>query len=328
MGTMKKSIMLLGVFCILSTYFFLPSKAEGDETYPTKTIKFLVPLGAGGISDVVSRKTADLVGKSLGQEIIVENKLGGGGLVSASFLANSKPDGYTIGALVSATFVISPNFTKMDFDPLTAFSPIIQAFCSTQVLVVLANSPIRTIKEFMEEGRKRRITVGVTGLNTQDVAMRRLASEAKLDLKTVPFGGVPAAMVAVMGRQVDAAALGGVEEFLRSGKVRMIACLNEEAKGRYKDIPSLREVGYDINAIGFLGVFGPRGMPDRVQKRLEEEYARALQDPSIRASIDSFGDTICFKNGTDFGNYLKQISEEARKEFKELGLGIYAKDKK
>ena len=114
----------------------MPKADSADEKYPAKTIKYIVPLGAGGITDVVSRKLVDLAGKSLGQEIIVENKIGGGGLLAASFLANSKPDGYTIGILTSATHVISPNYAKMDFDPLTAFSPIMQLFCVAQLVVV------------------------------------------------------------------------------------------------------------------------------------------------------------------------------------------------
>jgi len=326
---MKKSGRF-ALFSVLLTGFLmlLPKVNLADEKYPAKTIKFIVAMGAGGITDVVARKAADLAGKSLGQEIIIENKVGGGGLVGASFLANSKPDGYTLGSLASSVFVISPNFTKIDFDPLTAFTPLIQVFTLTQVLVVRADSPIRTVKELLEEGRKRRITAGVTGLNTSDIAMRRLGAEAKVDLKTVPFGGVPAAIAAILGGQVDAGALGGVEEFVRARKVRVIARLTDETRGTYKDVPSLKDLGYDMNAITFLGFFGPKGLPEPVQKKVEEAFTRAVQDPSVKATIDAFGDTFVFRNSKDFGNYLKEAYEEARKEFKELGLGIYSKDKK
>lgn len=283
----------------------------------------------GGGTDVSSRKLADLVGKALGQEIIAENKAGAGGLTAARFLAKSKPDGYTIGGVVSPTFLIAPNFQKIDFDPVTAFVPITQVFGSSQWLQVKATSSIKTFKDFLKEGRERQITIGTSGVFTFEyLAMRRLADEAKINVKLVPYNGLAAAVMAVMGGHIDACAGGGNLEYVRAGKTRIIARLNPEATGPISEIPSLQDLGYDIQTAGFLGIFGPRGLPGHIQKRLEEEFTRAVHDPSITKFLESSGQILVSRSGNVFGNFLRESSERYRNLIKEYGLGIYAKEKK
>ena len=328
MRTMKKSILLLGVFCLLSPCLFQPSNVDADEKYPTKTIKFLVPYAAGGQSDVICRKIMHLVREPLGQEMIADNKVGAAGLVAASFLAKSKPDGYTIGAIPSGTFIISPNFTKMEWDPLIELIPIIQIFSANQLLAVAAESPIRTLKDFIEVGRKRQITVASPGLSPTEVALRRLGAEAKINQKVIPFEGSAPAIMATMGGQVDAYAGGGIYEYVRAGKIRMVARFTGEARGSVKEIPSLKELGYDIEAPGFLAIFAPKGVPEYILTKLEEEFSKALRDPGVGDLIESTGSTLFVRGHKDFSTYLRNACEQAKKEFKELGLGIYAKEKK
>lgn len=334
MKNIKKSKILLFIFCILLMNFFIqPLKiSHATEKYPTKPIKFIVPVTAGGTSDVVPRMLADLVGKALGQEIIVENKVGAGGAVAARFIANSKPDGYTIGAILSSVFIITPNFTKMDFDVLTDLVPIAQVFASNQALEVAMNSPIKTFNDFIEEGRKRQILVAAMGMSYTDIVMQRLATEAKIGLKIVPYGGMSQAALAAMGGHADVYAQAITLEFIRAGKMRVIAMLSD-TKGPFKGIslegiPTLKQLGYNLEAVAFTGIFAPKGLPQQIQEKLEEEFARAIHHPSIAEFCVNTGMTLQYKNSKDYGNYLKEVYERANKEIKELGLGIYAKEKK
>jgi tripartite-type tricarboxylate transporter receptor subunit TctC len=110
--------------------------------------------------------------------------------------------------------------------------------------------------------------------------------------------------------------------------MRVIVRFTEEARKPFQDVPSLRDLGYNIDAVGFIGLFAPKGLPAHIQKKLEEEFTQVLHDPSVTEAVDGMGETLFFRNNKDFGIYLKGVYEQARKEFKELGLGLYAKDKK
>jgi len=327
MKTTKMLAVLLSLL-VSSILIQLPELNFAEEKYPTKAIKFIVPYAAGSKTDVICRKVVSIAKESLGQEIIVESKEGAAGLVAARFLAKSKPDGYTMGALPSSPFAISPNFAKIDLDPLTDVVPIIQIITNNQVLAVPFNSPIKTLKEFIEAGHKRQITASSPGLSSTEVALRRLAAETKINLKIVPFGGSGPSIMAALGGQVDAYAGGGVYEYVRAGKMRVIVRFTEEARKPFQDVPSLKDLGYNISAIGFVGLFGPKGLPAQIHKKLEEGLTRGARDPSTTEVIDSLGETFFFRNSEDLGNYLREVYEQSGKEFKELGLGLYAKDKK
>lgn len=324
---MKISRINLCLLFLLLTYFFIlsPQICLADEKYPTKTIKFIVPFDAGGHTDVISRKLTQLVSNSIGQEIIVDNKPGASGLVGSSFLAKSKADGYTIGAVTSATFVVSPNYTKMDFDPFTELTPILQVCDVPQMLSVPTNSQIKTFKEFVEEARKRPVTVSSGGLNSAEIAFRRIAVEEKINLKMVPFGGSAPARIAALGGQVDACLIGGIYEYVRAGQLRVLVMLSETRFGLLKETPTLKELGYDIKVPSFNAVFAPRGLPDNIKRKLEEEFTKALHDPSIKQTIEVFGNIFFYRNSKELANYVKEAYEQARKDFKELRLGIYAK---
>lgn len=330
MRTMKKSKQLIWLFCFSLMYFSILTLriSNAEEQYPTRTIKLIVPAPAGGPTDIVSRKLADLVGKSLGQEIIIENKPGAGGIVGATNVAKSKPDGYTIGACVSSTFFIMPFFTKLDFDPLTELTPIAQVFTTSVWLAVAKDSPTKTFKDFIEEGRKRQILVGVGGMLTGDIVLERLAVLAKLNLKQVPFGGTAPCVAALLGGKVEAVENTALDAYVRAGQLRMIARLTDTQKKEFRDVPHVKEFGYDLSAEGFVGIFGPNGLPRHVHMKLEEEFTRAVSSPSIIEFISNLGESPTLRNSKDFGNFIKEEHERARNMIKELGLGIYAKEKK
>ena len=327
---MKRSKWLC--LCSLSLAIFVmvsPELIFAQEKYPTRPIKCIIPFGAGGPLDVICRKLNELVKKSLGQELILENKAGGGGLVPATFLARSKPDGYTLGVLASSVYTTTPIFTKMDFDPFADFTPIVQLTCSHSMISVGVNSTIKTFKDFIEEGRKREISIATAGaMSLPHVAMQLLEREAKIKIRLVPFEGAGQAVMAVMGGQIDGFTGGGMFEYVRGGKLRIIAYLGEGAGDVLKGIPPVKDFGYNIVADTFQPIAGPKGLPDPVQKRLEEEFTRALRDPSFKETTESLGNTLVIRNSKEFTQYAKTMNERWIKAAQELGLGMYGKEKK
>ena len=327
---MKRIGILLGLIYLVLTYFFIqpPMVSSADVKYPTKSIKLVVPFSAGGPTDIVSRKLADLAGPYLGQEVIVENKTGAGGVVGVRFVAKSKPDGYTIGVLSPSPAIITPIFMEVDYDPNTDFTPIIQFALADQALAVRMDSPIKTFKDFIEEARKRELTIAGVGRTAADIAMDRLAVIAKVKLKIVPFGGMAPAITAILGGQTDAVVTSGYYEYVRSGKLRLL-CLTTGMKNKeFPEIQTLKELGYDIEVPAFYGIIAPKGLPEQIRKRLEEAFTRAVHDPSFAPTVHNAGYTFFYRNGEDFGNHIKEMYKRSEKECRELGLGKYAKEKK
>lgn len=319
---------LLG--CVGVVVFWGPPPAGGAEaSYPAKPIRLVVPFAAGGPTDLCSRKLADLGGKDLGQEIIVENKIGAGGTVGARFVAFSKPDGYTIGSLASSAVVIQPHLAqKLDFDPIADFVPLAQYAIADHPLAVPANSPIKTFKDFIEEGRKRELTYAGSGMTAADVAIMRLAAEAKIKLKIVAFAGMAPSITAVLGGHTDAIVSSGYYEYVRSGKLRLLAQTTAQRNKEFPDVPTLKELGYNIETRAFYGLVGPKGLPEAIREKLEKSFAKAIRDPAFSQTIHNASFTLAYRNGRDYAQYIKEVYEISRKEFQELGLGKYAKEKK
>jgi len=327
---MKRSRVLLGCICLVLTYFFIqPQMASSSEVgYPTKPIRFIAPTVAGGPTDVTSRKLADLAGKYLGQELFVENKPGGGNVVGVRFIAKSKPDGYTIGSITGSVVTISPFFQELDYNPSTDLTSIIQYSFAEHPLAVRADLPIKTFKDLIEEARKREITVAGTGNTAADLAVLRLAAAEKVKLKIVPFGGLAACLPAVLGGHTDAIVSSAYYDHVRAGKLRLIFQTTRMRNKEFPEVPTLIELGYDIETAVFWGIIGPKDLPKQIQKKLEEAFTKAAHDPSFAELINSIGHTFFYRNAEDFGKYMKEQYEASEKVFRNLGLGKFAKEKK
>jgi tripartite-type tricarboxylate transporter receptor subunit TctC len=323
-------MVLLGFICLVLAYFFVqPQMANSSEVkYPTKQIKLIVTYGAGGTADISSRKLADLAGKYLGQEVIVENKPGAGGAVGTRFIAKSKPDGYTIGTLSGSPVTIAPFFQEVDYDPLTDFTPIMQYAFTEQPLAVRADLPIKTFKDFIEEARKREVTIAGTGNTSAEISMLRLAAKEKIKLKCVPFGGAAQSLPAVLGGHTDGIISGGIYEHVRSGKLKLIVQTTRIRNKEFPEIPTLIELGYDIETAVFYGIVAPKGLPEQMQKKLEEAFRKAAHDPSVPQVLYNCDLTFLYRSAEDWGKHIKEAYEASEKVFRELGLGRFAKEKK
>lgn len=330
MSRIKSSGMFTGLILLLSAYFLIQPSIGScqDLKYPTRPIKLVVNYSAGGPTDVTCRALADLAGKYLGQEIIVENKAGAGGTVGVRFVAKSKPDGYTIGSLTASPVVTAPFFMEVDYNPAIDFTPIIQYAIADHPLFVPTNSPIKTFKDFIETARKREITMAGLGLTGPDISIMRLATVEKLKLKHVPYAGTSQVVVAVLGGHADAAAVSGIYEYVRGGKLRLLAQTGGYRNNEFPDIPTLKEIGYDIETIAFYGLIAPKALPEQIREKLEKAFSKAIQDPPFAQLVHNASYKLLEKNSNDFAKQIKEAYEKSEKELRELGLGKFAKEKK
>ena len=253
---------------------------------------------------------------------------GAGGAIGVRFIAKSKPDGYTIGQLSGSPVVISPFFQEVDYDPTVDFTPIIQYADADHPLAVPADSPIKTFKDFIEEARKRQVTYASMEVSAVSIALTRMAAEAKIKLKLIPTGGTGQAVPMVLGGHTDAIAVSGVYEYVRSGKLRLICQTGGVRNKEFPDIPTLRELGYDAETVALFGIVAPKGLPEQIKRKLEETFTRAVHDPSLAQVVENAGFTLVYRNGEDFGKYIKEAYKNSEKQLRELGLGKFSKEKK
>ena len=239
---------LVGVFCLMISFQGLMAA----EKFPEKPIKILVGFAPGGTVDLQTRMLASLVSEDLGQPVVVINKPGASSTIAAAELAGSKPDGYTLATFPILVVSLTPFFVKIKYDPLKSFEPLVSVSGSPYGICVLQNAPWKSFKELIEWARKNpgELSLSTPGAGTpQHASFEWIAKTEKIEYKHVPYpGGLPAA-TALLGGHVKAHFGSGSHlPFLESGQFRMLASYSPARDPKYPDVPTLKDLGYDLPA--------------------------------------------------------------------------------
>ena len=289
----------------------LPASAQ--EAYPSRPISIVAPFPPGGVADLTARPVAAAMEKALKNPVGVVNKTGAAGAVGMQFVAASRPDGYTLLLALSSISIIpeadklfdrKPAFTVDQFEPLALIS------ADPTILVVRAESPWKTAKEFIEDARRRpnQITYSSSGIyGTLHMAMELLSHAAGITLRHVPHAGAAPALTAILGGHVDALASGPavVLPHIKAGKLRALAGWGAERVAALPDVPTFRELGYpDAEFYIWAGLFAPKGTPEPVLGKLRETLKVAVADPDFKAAMDKIETPIAFKQGEEFKRFF------------------------
>jgi tripartite-type tricarboxylate transporter receptor subunit TctC len=271
----------------------VPAGGALAQTWPDKTIRFIVPFGPGGANDLVARAAAEGASKQLGQAIIVENKPGAGAIVGADFVAKSRPDGYTF--LVGAVGVVTNSLIKASMPYKDSdLVPVAMIAVSPSVIVVPTDSPIRDLKGLVaasKEGKGLNFATAGTGSTPHFVAeMLKIKSGAKLEV--IPYKSGSEGMTAVIGNQVAATSEASVVVMpqVKGGKLRPLASTWTKRMTAYPDVPTTKEVGFaDVQIGHWAGVFAPRGTPEAVLDKMSRAVDAALKTPEIAERLSKQG---------------------------------------
>ena len=296
------------------------------DDYPARPVTLIVPFPPGGVADNTARPLANALGKTLKAQVGVLNKQGAGGEVGMQFAATQKPDGYTLLVALSSISIIpeaakvagrQPGYTVDQFEPLALIS------ADPTILVVRAESPWKTAKDFIEDAKQRpgQISYSSSGIHgTLHMAMELLSHAAGLKLKHVPHSGGGPAMTAVLGGHVDALASGPsvVLPQIKAGKLRALAGWGDKRVAALPDVPTFRELGYpDAEFYIWAGVFAPKGLPEPVLLKLRDAMKTVVADPEFKAAMDKQETPITFKQGDEFRRFFdadaKRLAEGVRK---------------
>jgi len=289
----------------------LSGLAQAQAAYPAKPIRYIVPVAAGGGSDMVGRTLTERWGQVLKQSFIVDNQGGGGGVIACQTTARAAPDGYTLMQGYVATHGTSPATRKLPYDAIKDFTPIGMIGGTPNVLVIDAKLPIRTVQEFVDYVRKNpgRISYGSAGQGSlTHLTMELFKIQINSFMVHIPYRGVAPAFTDLIGGQTQAMfpGLAAAVPHIRSGRVRALAVTGLQRHPQFKDVPTLDESGFKgFEAQQWYGVVGPAGMPPAIVKQLNETLATVLKAPDMRdkLSVEAIEPTIMTPE--QFGEFIK-----------------------
>ena len=309
-------------FALLSFSFTLVA-----QTFPNKTIQIIVPFPPGPGVDVVARMIATKMSQSMGQSVVVDNKVGANGAIGSEFVARATPDGYTLLAGTASTHVSPVHLTKnLPYDPVKNFTPITASVELATCLVINVNLPVNNVKELVDYAKKnpKKLSYSSSGIGSVLHLMGELFNQnSGTDLLHVPYKGVAPAMTAVLGAEVDMAftSLSNALPHAKSGKVKILAVLEPARYAGLPDVPSIRETlsNYQKPATWF-GFFGPAGLPPDVLDRLNKEMVNALNAPDIKSKFTEMGFISAPQTPAQFAKLLSTGIDEFGRVVKSSGI--------
>jgi tripartite-type tricarboxylate transporter receptor subunit TctC len=300
--------------------------AAAQDAYPSRPITLVAPFPPGGVADLTARPVAAAMEKVLKNPVGVVNKTGAAGAVGMQSVAVAKPDGYTLLLALSSISII-PEADKLFNRPpaftVDQFAPIALISADPTILVVPADKPWKTAKDFLEDARKRpgQISYSSSGIyGTLHMAMALLEHAAGVKLRHVPHAGAGPALTAILGGHVDALASGPavVLPHIKAGKLRPLAGWGDRRVAALPDVPTFKELGYpEAEFYIWAGLFAPKGTPEAVLARLRTAVREAVNEPDFRNAMDKLETPIAFKQGEEFQRFFdadaRRLAEGVRR---------------
>jgi len=308
---------LLGWFAAVLLAFPAPVLAQA---WPAKQIRLVVPYPPGGSTDLLARSLGAKVGEALGQQIVVDNRAGAGGMLGSDIVARSAPDGYTILLGTGATHGITLLLSKaVPYDPVKDFTAISAAVEVPIILCVHPSVPAHNAKEFVDYARKNpgKLSFGSSGTGSpHHLSGELLKQVAGIDMVHVPYKGAAPAVQDLIGGQVPAVftTLSTALPHIRAGKIRAIGFVEAKRQPSVPEIPTIGESvpGYVMPA-SWLGFFGPAGLPEPILKRFNAEIVKAVQSPEVKGKLEAAGMPVVGTGADEFAKMVRDDIETFRK---------------
>ncbi len=302
----------------------LPAQVPAQD-YPTKPVRFIVPLAAGGGMDTVSRGLAQKLGESLGQAIIVDNRGGGGGSIGAEMAAAAAPDGYTM-IMMSATAIIHPLMYKARYDLFRNFIPVSQVTAQPYVLTVHPSLPMKSVRELVAYAKANPAKLNYASAGQGSLI--HLASElfnSTAGIKTVhvPYKGIGAAYPDLIAGHVQMvfASIVSVQPHVRAQRLRALAVSSAQRAKAQPDWPTVAEAGIPGFAVTqWYGVFVPARTPRAVVERLNREIIKAVHEPDLTGRFAADGAEAVGSSRQEFAAHLKAEHDKWSKVIRDTGI--------
>jgi tripartite-type tricarboxylate transporter receptor subunit TctC len=286
----KRAVGFIVLFAALAMAW---AGAVNAAEYPSKRITYNICFNPGGESDITARIQEQALKKYLGADVAIQYKVGGGGALCWSELVQTAPDGYTIAGHNLPHTILQPmemgdaGYKTLDLKQIYMFES------TPNVLMVRNDSPFKTLKDFVDYAKKNPpgvVTVGGSGTSSaNDLGTAMLNKAAGIKLTYVPFGGTGSAVPALLGNHVTALMSYSPMVVQYRDKFRFLAIASEKRMDVIPDVPTFRELGYDIVEGAYRGVAAPPGTPDAIIKKLADAFDKTMKDPDVKKKMDQNG---------------------------------------
>jgi len=315
--------------CLMALPLLAGVSASHAQSYPAKTIRWLVPYPAGGGSDFLARTIGQQLSAQIGQTVLVDNKPGGNTAIAASETARSAPDGYTILSADNGTMVFnSALYSKLSYNPEKDLTPVTLMGRFPMILVVGPDSDAKDAKDFIAKAKAHpgKVSFGSAGAGSpHHLAMELLKVTAGLHMVHIPYRGAAPALGDLAGGQiqammVDMAAGAG---FIKSGKIRPIAVANATRLAQLPDVPTFAELGYkNVEAAALVGIVAPAGTAPNIVNALQKQVAAAINQPAVKQRLIDFGVEPVGNTPQQYADLLRSENVRWHKVIKEQKISL------
>ncbi|HEV7390264.1 MAG TPA: tripartite tricarboxylate transporter substrate binding protein [Burkholderiales bacterium] len=313
---------------LLSVLLVLLAFPVAAQTYPSKTVRIVVPFPAGGSTDVLARVVAENLNKSHGQLLIVDNRPGATGTIGGALVASSAPDGYTLIMHSVSTYIAGFMYRKVSYDAARAFAPIINLSVNPFILVSAASLPVKNVKELIALARRRpnEVTYGTVGMGSgSHLVAEMFNAAAGIKTVAVAYKGSAPAIVALASGEVGFAVnnILDTRAFVNQGKMRALAVTGTKRSAAMPDVATLLESGIQVEANLWTGLFAPAATPKAIVNKLNEDIARIVDTPQMKEwLLTSLGGEFTPNTPDQFGAFLATDAAQWQKVVKQIGLQL------
>jgi tripartite-type tricarboxylate transporter receptor subunit TctC len=301
--------------------------AQSAQGFPERPVRMIVPYSAGGATDIVMRIVAQRLPEFLGQQVVVDNRPGAGGLIGTDTVAKSSPDGYTLLA-TSTPHVILPHLhKKIPFDALQDFAPIMQFGDQPYALTVHPSLGVSSVKELIALAQKQPGNINYASSGNggaQHMFAALFVSMAKIDMVHIPYKGSGPARADLLGGQVKVGCLGiaSVLANHKAGQLRILAVTSAKRSHEVPDIPSIAETIPGYNASLWQGLTVPRATPRAVIERIQRDVLKTMESSEVKVAFERSGTYVVTTNPKAFGDLLKVELDKWGKVAREINLRV------
>jgi len=321
--TVDRRLFLAGA----SALGMMPAVGFAQDAYPSRPITFINPFPPGGANDVVMRPLLAALEPIIKQPCVLENKPGAAGQVGAQVGASAKPDGYTIlshltslsgFAEVDKLFGRAPKFTNDDF------IPIARLVADPCVLIVNDQQPYKTLKEFVDDAKKRpnEILYSSSGLyGALHIPMALFGQAADIKMRHLPTAGGGPALTALMGNNAQALAssISACLSQIKAGKARALASFGAKRSPALPDVPTMKELGYDVEYYLWVGIWAPKGTPVAIVNYLRENIGKAAKTDSFKQALANLGQDVDYLDQPEFAKFWAEDAKRVQAAIRQIG---------